>query len=496
MVTAKRSTGSPTPVTLERLPPLTGPHMRQAALFAALSLSVPTLAAAQNDECVGAIALTNGVATTFDTTSATPSATPWLCVGSVAPDLWYSFTPTTSGVSVSFSTCGSSYDTAIEVFDGACTALNPIACNDNSCGLQSTLSLPSVTAGQTYYVRVGGVGAGFGLGTLTATEGSPPASGCVLNPGFETGDLGGWSFTDLPLPFFPGQVNAAGISPGFGLFPSDPTEGTFALTHGFDGDVGTIILSQDVLVSSGLTPLSFDYRAGWDMLLTGNATLDRTFDVVVRDPSSGAALQTSNLLTATANTTLTDTGPMNGSVDLATFLGQTVTVSFEWTIPEIFTGPAFFQLDNITCPAGGGFGANFCGPAVPNSTGQSGVMSAAGSLAVTSNDLTISASELPANSFAFFLTSTGQNTVFQPGGSQGVLCLGGAIGRFVGPGQIVNTGVAGAVSLALDLSQHPTPTGFVQIQPGETWNFQAWFRDAVGGQVTSNFTDGIELTFN
>ena len=173
--------------------------MRQAALFAAISLSVPTLAAAQNDECVGAIALTNGVATTFDTTSATPSATPWLCVGSVAPDLWYSFTPTNSGVSVSFSTCGSSYDTAIEVFDGACTALNPIACNDNSCGLQSTLSLPSVTAGQTYYVRVGGVGAGSGLGTLTATEGSPPASGCVLNPGFETGDLGGDGEADAEI---------------------------------------------------------------------------------------------------------------------------------------------------------------------------------------------------------------------------------------------------------------------------------------------------------
>ena len=95
------------------------------------------------------------------------------------------------------------------------------------------------------------------------------------------------------------------------------------------------------------------------------ATIDRTFDVVVRDPSTGAQLQSFNLLTATANTTLLDTGPMTGSVDLAAFLGQTVTVSFEWTIPEAFTGPAHFQLDNITCPAGGSFGLNFCGPAGP-----------------------------------------------------------------------------------------------------------------------------------
>jgi hypothetical protein len=54
----------------------------------------------------------------------------------------------------------------------------------------------------------------------------------------------------------------------------------------------------------------------------------------------------------------------------------------------------------------------------------------------------------------------------------------------------------GEISLALDLSQQPTPTGLVQVQPGETWNFQAWFRDSVGGQVTSNFTDGLEVTFN
>ncbi len=470
--------------------------MRHAALFATLTLSLPTLASAQNDECVGAIALTNGVATAFDTTSATLSATPWLCANSTAPDLWYSYTPTSSGVSLTFSTCGSSYDTAIEVFDGTCTALNPIDCNDDACGLQSTVVLTSITAGQTYLVRVGGYATSFGFGTLTATEGSPPVSGCVLNPGFETGDLNGWSLVDLAGPFLPAQVNAAGFTPGFGLFLSDPTEGTFALTHGFDGDIGTITLAQDIAVSSGLTPLSFDYRAGWDMLLTGLATIDRTFDVVVRDPLTGAQLQSFNILTATANTTLLDTGPMTGSVDLAAFLGQTVTVSFEWTIPESFTGPGHFQLDNITCPAGGSFGLNFCGPAVPNSTGQSGTMSASGSLTVASNDLTISASELPANSFAFFLTSTGQNTVAQPGGSQGVLCLGGAIGRYVGPGQILNSGPAGTVSLALDLTQLPQPTGFVAVQPGETWNFQAWFRDSVGGSATSNFTDGLEVTFN
>ena len=31
------------------------------------------------------------------------------------------------------------------------------------------------------------------------------------------------------------------------------------------------------------------------------------------------------------------------------------------------------------------------------------------------------------------------------------------------------------------------------IQPGATWVFQAWFRDAF--KVTSNLTDGIEVMF-
>ena len=81
-----------------------------------------------------------------------------------------------------------------------------------------------------------------------------------------------------------------------------------------------------------------------------------------------------------------------------------------------------------------------------------------------------------------------------PGGSQGNLCLGGAIGRYVGPGQIKSSGSAGAFSLALDMTMLPTPTGFVAVQPGDTWNFTAWHRDAVSGVATSDFKDAVSVT--
>ncbi len=108
----------------------------------------------------------------------------------------------------------------------------------------------------------------------------------------------------------------------------------------------------------------------------------------------------------------------------------------------------------------------------------------------------MAASSLPQNAFRFFFITSAAGNVANPGGSLGVLCLSGSIGRYVGPGQVQNSGTAGAISLPLDLTQLPQPMGLVAVQPGETWDFQAWYRDSVGGQAVSNFTDGLEVTFN
>jgi hypothetical protein len=61
---------------------------------------------------------------------------------------------------------------------------------------------------------------------------------------------------------------------------------------------------------------------------------------------------------------------------------------------------------------------------------------------------------------------------------------------------LLDSGLSGAISLAIDLTQHPTPTGFVSVTPGQTWNFTCWFRDVVGGSATSNFADGLTISFN
>ncbi|MEZ6017989.1 MAG: hypothetical protein R3F49_22985 [Planctomycetota bacterium] len=138
-------------------------------------------------------------------------------------------------------------------------------------------------------------------------------------------------------------------------------------------------------------------------------------------------------------------------------------------------------------------GSNYCTP-VANSTQRTGAIAALGSEVVALDQLTLVAYQLPNNSFGFFLASQAQANIAHPGGSQGVLCLGGSIGRYVGAGQIRNTGTAGTFALPLDLTATPTPQGLVAVAPGETWNYQAWHRDNVGG-ATSNFTDAVSVVF-
>lgn len=161
------------------------------------------------------------------------------------------------------------------------------------------------------------------------------------------------------------------------------------------------------------------------------------------------------------------------------------------------SGTHFFW-DNIEIAKGEptlGVGMSYCGPANLNSAGLSGTLIATGSTVVSDNALSLTTTNLPAFSFGFSIVSQTQAFIMNPGGSAGNLCVSGSIGRYVGPGQIMNSGAAGEFTLALDLTSVPQPTGPVSVNVGETWNFQSWYRDTVGMMATSNFTDGVSIVF-
>ncbi|MBL4771180.1 MAG: right-handed parallel beta-helix repeat-containing protein [Planctomycetes bacterium] len=141
-------------------------------------------------------------------------------------------------------------------------------------------------------------------------------------------------------------------------------------------------------------------------------------------------------------------------------------------------------------------GNNFCSSAL-NTQGGHAKISASGSVVITDNALTLHATDMVTNQFAIFLVGGQPGFVASPGGSSGNLCLGGVIGRFNHVSQIRNTGATASIELLLDLNSLPLATGTVPVLIGETWHFQAWYRDGIPsiGFHTSNFTDGIAITF-
>lgn len=166
------------------------------------------------------------------------------------------------------------------------------------------------------------------------------------------------------------------------------------------------------------------------------------------------------------------------------------TAVYAYSTPgAVLTGDISDQGRLFTCP----LGTSICSGAIPNSTGQVGLIEASGTLVVAENDFTLSVSRLPANQFGFLLTSRSSAFIPFPGGSQGILCLGEPIGRGVG-GVIFNAGPGGSASVPIDLTSLPIGPSAVAAMPGETWYFQSWHRD-VNPTATSNFTEAVEVTF-
>lgn len=134
-------------------------------------------------------------------------------------------------------------------------------------------------------------------------------------------------------------------------------------------------------------------------------------------------------------------------------------------------------------------GGNVC-RGVKNSTGDHGYLTAFGDNAM-STPKTLRATRLPADALGYFLAGPAR-AAFTPPASEGLLCVGGSIGRYVG--SILNSGPMGRFDFVIDPTAIVQPTGTVAASAGETWYFQAWHRDA-NPASTSNFTNAVAVRF-
>jgi hypothetical protein len=137
-----------------------------------------------NDECANAIAVNQGP-TNFSNQLATGLTQ--ACIG-IDNDVWFKYTAT-GDQPITISMCAeeggsATFDTGLAVREGSCDG-TIIACNDDTCGLQSRVTF-NATCGTTYYIAVGAFSpTQFGSGTFVLSQAGSCAPPC---PGDLNGD--------------------------------------------------------------------------------------------------------------------------------------------------------------------------------------------------------------------------------------------------------------------------------------------------------------------
>ena len=327
----------------------------------------------------------------------------------------------------------------------------------------------------------------------------------------DEGMISSWGYgTAVPTAFVVAAADAGGA--GIRCEAMAHNAGTLYAVDEFGGTPLEGIYSIDLVTGLGTEELIYSTPADLDV---GGLDVDPATGLFYgsSDVASGRGIVTLDIVADTETIisaypgTLSDIDGLafnpNGTVYLIQDEAQPIdvfdvaTLTYTGTLPTAVPVANTFSAgtwsDVLSGPTGS-IGSNYC-MAENNSTGVPATMSAEGSLTVADNDVTLTASDLPLNQFGIFVTSMDQAFVPGAGGtSNGNICLGGAIGRYQAPSQILSSGATGEFSLTINLPTMPQGAGSVAVMNGDTWNFQAWYRDGVG--LGSNFTDGLQIDFN
>jgi len=187
---------------------------------------------------------------------------------------------------------------------------------------------------------------------------SAGAANLTTNGSFESHDFTGWTTTDPGGFCTPWTVYKSPSSDWCfsGFDPDWPTrisavDRRYFADVTWDGDgKGDALLSQTVSIPAN-TPvtLSWSDNTSWD--LTFGARKPRVEEVQILN-SKGHLLQSYTIQTLTPGTSGATGWVAHTLVLSPSFSGETVQIQFRLTIPEGFTGPANFALDNVALVTG------------------------------------------------------------------------------------------------------------------------------------------------
>ncbi len=276
------------------------------------------------------------------------------------------------------------------------------------------------------------------------------------------------------------------------------------------GSMGTLLSSGEVIFASSNPSPALEW-----LRVDGTSAWSRPADPVVRSydgqpiplATGEVALYGRRLGNPTTGPLLEIVDPTGDTADLQIFPSipawfALAEAAAKDTRGNVWIGGSFSMPGAPTQQAfvskvvpGSEWGSVACSGWALNSSGQFSSLHTIGSRIATDNRLTLVANDLPPNVPVLFLNSDTSASIVNPGGSLGRLCLGGAIGRHIGPGEIRFASPAGSTSLELDLTAIPRGPAAQAVTTGQRLFFQAWHRDTVGGVATSNLTGAVELTF-
>jgi hypothetical protein len=175
----------------------------------------------------------------------------------------------------------------------------------------------------------------------------------VTNGGFETGTFANWTVSNTgnggcgTNAWGVNSTGAHGCSGNVGSMPT-PLAGSFAAYNTFDGPATTsYFISQLINVGSvSSASLSFLDTVRWNSF--GGSDLQRTVSIDLFDAANTTLL--SNLFSQSHGNVNQGWLAKGGDVtaQLAAVSNQAVTLRVSTIIPQPFTGPAGFGIDNIS----------------------------------------------------------------------------------------------------------------------------------------------------
>jgi len=465
-VTVNVTNGSTYTIQCGNFPGVTG-----GATTLIITASAPP---ATNDDCATPDAIVGQGSFAYDNGQATTGAegqNEALCYdfGSsvLDNDVWFSWTADVTG-DATVDTCGSGPDTKISAYDGSgCPSAGSIACNDDTCGLQSQITF-AVTAGSTYTIQAGNfpgqAGGATALNIAISALPDHPFDDCATTSGVLSDGAN--------------LVDTTGTSYG-----SNPAT-TDATACGENNNVWySYTAASDGLVVMALCDLAGNPAAGFDTKMSVHDACGGN-TIACNDDYCGLA--SALAFSATAGTSYMVSVGGWGASDYGT--GALSVIST--------LGSPFCVGDGsgTPCPCGNNAPSSFLPTGCVNSALSAGTLLAGGSASVSADSVVlVAAGVVPSLPGVFF---SGTNAI--NGGSgvtfgDGLRCAGQNAVRIQVTGSDANGNAISTVEVSTNGQAYSN-----EVSAGDVLNYQYWYRDvAAGGPCgnSHNLTNALQVVW-